>query len=64
MHARSRCKKLEIAVFAKKTRCKRMPEVVVVRVPMESQSEPEVVEESGRIDGAVERVIAFVTDEH
>lgn len=41
-----------------------MPEVVVVRVPMESQSEPEVVEESGRIDGAVERVIAFVTDEH
>lgn len=41
-----------------------MSEVVVVRMLMESQSEPEVVEESGGIDGAVERVIAFVTDEH
>ena len=41
-----------------------MPEVVVVRVSVESQSEPKVVEESGSVDGTVERVVAFVTDKH
>jgi len=64
MHVRFRREKPEITAFAKETSSKGMPEVVIVRVTMESQSKPEIVEESGSIDGTVERVVALVTDKH
>lgn len=41
-----------------------MSDVVITRVPVESQSEPEIVKERGSINGAVERVAAFVRDKH
>ena len=41
-----------------------MPEMVIMRVPMEGESESEVVKERSGIHGAVERVITFVRDKH
>ena len=64
MHVRSRREKPEIAAFAKETSSKGMPEVVIVRVLMESQSKPEIVDESSSVDGTVERVVALVADKH
>ena len=64
MHVRFRREKAEITAFAKETSSKGMPKVVIVRVTMESQSKPKIVEESGSIDRTVERVVALVTDKH
>lgn len=64
MQVCSRCEKFEIAAFSKKARSKRMPKMVIVRVPLESQFEPEIVKERGSIDGAMEWVVTFVRDKH
>ena len=41
-----------------------MPEMVVMRVPMEGPSEPEIVEERSSVHRAVERIVAFVREKH
>ena len=46
------------------TRQKGVPEVVILRMSMESQSESEIAKERSGVDGAVERIIAFITDKH
>ena len=41
-----------------------MPKVVILRMPMESQSTSEIMKERSGIDGTVERVESFVRDKH
>lgn len=62
LHVWSRREEHEITALAKKARSKGMPKLVIVRVPVERQSDPEAVEKGWSIDGTVERVAAFVRD--
>ena len=64
MRVCSRWEQLEITALAKKTRSKRMPEVVILRMPMKSQSKSEIMKERSSIDRTVEWVVSFVADKH